>query len=72
LAGRDYTKAQPLLSLAFGARSEDQRLEYCIDPAMKVFHGRIVGQDQIYVICAIEPVRDLPDGCLVRATLPKR
>jgi len=39
---------------------------------MEVFHGRIVGQDQIYVVCAIEPIRDSPNGFLVRATLPKR
>src|SRR5262249_35117827 len=45
---------------------------YCIDPAMEAFHGRIVSQNQIYVLCAIEPILDLPNGFLVRATLPKR
>src|SRR5262245_4196008 len=56
----------------FGAGTEDQRLKYCIDTAMEVFHRRIVRQDQIYVVCAIEPIRDLPYRLLVRATLPKR
>jgi hypothetical protein len=56
----------------FGAGGDDQRLNQSIDPAMEVFDGRIVGQDQIYVLRAIEPILDLPDGFLVRATLPKR
>jgi hypothetical protein len=73
LIGRAALYHDPTFPVArFGAVSDDQRLKYCVDPAMKVFHGRIVGQDQIYVVCAIEHIRDLPNGFLIRATLPER
>ena len=72
LAGRHYTTTRPFLSLTFGAGGDYQRLNYCIDPAVKVFDGPIVGQDQIYVVCAIEPILMLPNSFLVWATLPKR
>jgi hypothetical protein len=72
LAGRHYTTTRPFLSLATGAGGAHERLKHCIDPAVKIFHGAIVSQDQIYVVCAIEPILDLPNSFLVRATLPKR
>jgi hypothetical protein len=72
LAGQHYTTTPTFPVARFGAGGEDQRLKHCIDPAMEVFRGRIVGQDQIYVVCAIEPIFDLPKGFLVRATLAKR
>jgi hypothetical protein len=73
LIGRAALYHDPTFPVArFGASSEGQRLKYCIDPAMEVFHGRIIGQNQIYVGCAIEPILDLPKGFLIRATLPKR
>jgi hypothetical protein len=54
----------------FGAGG-DQRLKHCVDPAMEVFHARIVGQHYIYVVCAIERILDLPYGLLVRTTFPQ-
>jgi hypothetical protein len=70
LIGRAALYHDPTFPVArFGAGGDDQRLKHCIDPAMEVFHGRIVGQDQIYVVCAIEPILDLPNGFLVRARL---
>jgi len=50
----------------------NQGREDSIDPSIEVVHGRIIAKDQIYVICAIEPIRDLTNGFFFRATLPKR
>jgi hypothetical protein len=67
-----YTTIRPFLSLASGAGGDHQQLKRCIDPEVKVFHGRIIGKDKIYVVCAIEPIRDLPNGFLVGAAFAKR
>jgi hypothetical protein len=72
LIGRAALYHDPtFLSLTSDAVGDDQRLKYCIDPAVKVFDGPVVGQDQIYVVRAIEPILMFPNGFLVWATLPK-
>jgi hypothetical protein len=73
LIGRAALYHDPTFPVArsFGAARDDQRPKQSIDLTMEVFHRRIVSQHQIYVACAIEPMRDLPNGFLVRATLPK-
>jgi hypothetical protein len=50
----------------------NQRLKHRIDPAIEIFYRRIIANNQIYVVCAIEPIGDPPNGFLVRATFPKR
>ena len=52
----------------FGGGSENEGLKYRIDPAMEVFHGRIVRQDQIHLALVVIDSRGRDGGTLTNAT----